>query len=96
MKRSTALRDKHRTIIAKGKPPCALCGDAIDYTLPYMDPDEFVVDHIVPLNRGGRDDDISNKQAAHRRCNRAKSDRTDGGPVLRRSGSLTRPGARGR
>lgn len=88
--RSTTVRDRHRKIIAKGCPPCALCGEPIDYALPYMDPGEFVVDHIVPRNRGGADT-LDNKQPAHRRCNRAKSDSADGGPVLRRSGSLARP-----
>ncbi|MFI5833201.1 HNH endonuclease [Micromonospora sp. NPDC051300] len=53
-------------------------------------PDRYEVDHRIPRNRGGSDD-LTNKQASHRRCNRAKSDRTDGGPIMRRSGSLTRP-----
>ena len=47
----------------------------------------FVVDHVVPLALGGPDT-LANKQAAHRDCNRAKSDRIDGGPVIRRSGAL--------
>jgi 5-methylcytosine-specific restriction endonuclease McrA len=34
----------------------------------------FEVDHIVALNNGGSDD-LSNKQASHRRCNRDKWDR---------------------
>ncbi|MEU5668963.1 HNH endonuclease [Micromonospora sp. NPDC047753] len=87
--RNTATRDRHRTTIAKGRPPCALCGEEIDYTLPYLDPGEYVVDHIVPRNKGGADT-LANKQPAHRRCNRIKSDKTDGGPIMRRSGSLTR------
>ena len=87
--RNTSVRDRHRKTIAKSRPPCALCGEPIDYTLPYLDPGEFVVDHKTPLNRGGTDT-LDNKQAAHRLCNRLKSDRVDGGPVLRRSGSLTR------
>ena len=89
-KRSTTTRDRHRKTIARGKPPCGLCGDTIDYTLPYMDPREYVVDHIVPLHRGGADT-LENKQAAHRSCNRAKGSKVNGGPVLRRSGSLARP-----
>ncbi|MEU7843936.1 HNH endonuclease signature motif containing protein [Micromonospora sp. NPDC049114] len=88
--RNTAIRDRHRAAIARGRPPCGICGQPIDYRLPYMDPAEFVVDHIVPLKRGGADT-LANKQAAHRRCNRAKSDNADGGPILRRSGSLARP-----
>lgn len=89
MKRMTAIVDRHRRVIARTKPPCALCGEPIDYDLPHLDPGQFVVDHIVPLSRGGADT-LDNKQAAHRSCNRAKGDRLDGGSVLRRSGSLRR------
>lgn len=72
--RSTATRDKHRAYIARGRPPCGICGNEIDYSLPHLDPWEYVVDHIVPLNKGGADT-LENKQAAHRKCNRIKSDR---------------------
>lgn len=107
-RRNTTIRDRHRKAIAAGQPPCALCGDPIDYTLTVIPgehsprctrancngcvphPLSFVVDHIVPLRHGGKDT-LANKQAAHRSCNRAKGDRADGGPVLRRSGSLARP-----
>ena len=85
--RNTAIRNRHRAIFARGDPPCALCGKPILYGLRYPDPECYVVDHIVPLNRGGLDV-LANKQAAHNRCNRAKSDRIDGGPVMKRSGSL--------
>ena len=89
-RRHTTTRDRHRSVIARGKPPCALCGEEIDYSRPHMDPREFVVDHIIPLAKGGTDT-LTNKQPAHRACNRAKGARVDGGPVIRRSGSLTRP-----
>ncbi|AYF29297.1 HNH endonuclease [Micromonospora tulbaghiae] len=108
-RRNTTTRDRHRATIARSRPPCALCGDEIDYTLTVVlgehgnrcpgpldcagcvpHPLRFEVDHIVPRNRGGSDD-LANKQASHRRCNRAKSDHADSGPILRRSGSLTRP-----
>lgn len=75
VRRSTARRDLHRRLLRRGEPPCSICGNPIDYTLPYLDPGEYVVDHVVPLNRGGADD-LSNAAAAHRSCNRAKSDRT--------------------
>lgn len=88
--RNTATRDRHRAIIRRGEPSCALCGAPIDYSLAWPDLWCYVVDHIVPLNRGGTDT-LDNKQPAHRTCNRAKSDRLDGGPVIRRSGALTRP-----
>lgn len=75
--RSTTLRDRHRAIIRRGKPPCHLCGDAIDYQLPYLHPMEFTVDHVIPLARGGSDT-LENKAPAHRSCNRAKSDKLKG------------------
>lgn len=91
MTRSTYARDKHRALIARGRPACGICGQPIDYSLPHLDPGQFVVDHIVPLSAGGTDT-LANKQAAHRACNRAKSARLDGGPIVRRSGSLARGG----
>lgn len=84
--RNTTQRDRDRRRIRATGAACGICGDPIDYTLPYLHPREFVVDHIVSLNRGGRDH-ITNKQAAHRDCNRLKSDKTQA-PVIRRSGTL--------
>ena len=92
--RSTSIRDRHRNVIARGRPPCGICGQPIDYSLRYPDPGSFEVDHIIPLGpkpsreRIARLDVLANKQAAHRRCNRDKSDRLDGGSVLKRSGAL--------
>lgn len=86
MKRNTTQRDKDRRTIAKTGGPCSICGAPIDYSLPHRDPGEFVVDHVVPLARGGRDD-ITNKAAAHRACNAAKSDR-EHARIVRRSGAL--------
>lgn len=71
--RNTTIRDKHRKQIAKTHPDCHICGQPIDYTLPHLDPGEYVVDHLIPLAAGGTDT-INNKAAAHRSCNRAKSD----------------------
>ena len=74
--RNTAQRDRDRKTIARNKPPCGICGAPIDYTLPYLDPMSYVVDHIVPYSKGGIDH-VDNKQATHRICNRLKSDKTD-------------------
>lgn len=74
--RNTTTRDRHRAQIRRAKPPCGICGADIDYGLPHLDPGAFVVDHIVPLAKGGADT-LENKQAAHRLCNRVKSDKTD-------------------
>ena len=72
MNRNTTTRDRHRKAIAQGKPPCGICGEPIDYQLPHTDPRSFVVDHIIPLSASD-DDSLANKQAAHRDCNRDKS-----------------------
>lgn len=86
--RNTAARDRHRAAIAKGQPPCAICGETIDYLLKYPDPMSFVVDHIVPMAKGGADV-MANKQPAHRLCNSRKSGNLQA-PIIRRSGSLRR------
>jgi 5-methylcytosine-specific restriction endonuclease McrA len=72
--RNTTQRDRDRAAIRRTKAPCGICSIDIDYTLPHTDPMSFVVDHIIPFSKGGVDD-LSNKQAAHRVCNRAKSDK---------------------
>jgi 5-methylcytosine-specific restriction endonuclease McrA len=73
--RNTTQRDRDRAAIRRTKPPCGICDGEIDYTLHYLEPMAYVVDHIMPLSKGGADE-LSNKQAAHRACNRAKSDKT--------------------
>lgn len=83
---TSTQRDKDRARIARARPACHICGLTIDYTLPYLDPGEYVVDHVVPLNRGGPDT-LDNKAAAHRSCNRAKSDKHHAN-IVRRSGTL--------
>lgn len=62
--RSDVLRKKHRKIIAASKPNCHICGEPISYELKYPDPRSFVVDHVVPIARGGSDA-LANKKAAH-------------------------------
>lgn len=76
--RSTTRRDRHRRKIARGRPPCHLCHEPIDYDADWLHPLSFTIDHIIPLNRGGADV-LENLAAAHRKCNRAKSD----GPKLK-------------
>jgi 5-methylcytosine-specific restriction endonuclease McrA len=83
---TTTQRDRDRRRIARAQPACHICGDPIDYSLPHLDPRAYVVDHVIPLNRGGPDT-LANKAASHRECNRAKSDK-DHAPIVRRSRSL--------
>jgi 5-methylcytosine-specific restriction endonuclease McrA len=86
VKRSSSIRDKHRARIARDKPGCHICGKAIDYSLPHLDPMAYVVDHVKPLAKGGPDT-LDNKKAAHRECNSKKRARLIA-PIVRRSGSL--------
>lgn len=86
MGRNTTIRDRHRAAIAKGEPPCHICGLPIDYALRWPEPQCFVVDHLIPVHKGGPDT-LANKGPAHRSCNRAKSDK-DYAPIVRRSGAL--------
>ena len=89
VKRSTTIRDRHRSVIARGQPPCAICGEPIDYTLRYPHEKSFVVDHKIPLKRGGADT-LDNKQASHRACNAAKAARLVT-PITKRSQSFAWP-----
>lgn len=79
--RNTTTRDRHRNAIKRTKPPCHLCGGEIDYTLPHLDPGEFVIDHIVPLALGGSDT-LDNLAASHRHCNAVKAAKLDDPPVI--------------
>jgi len=65
-KRNTAQRDRDRARIRAMQPACYLCGQPIDFTLPHTDPLSFVVDHVIPIAKGGSDV-LANKKAAHRR-----------------------------
>lgn len=86
MHRNTTQRDRDRAAIKRTGAGCHICGEPIDYTLHYLDPRAFVVDHIVPLAKDGPDN-LSNKAAAHRECNSKKRARHHA-PIVRRSGSL--------
>lgn len=85
--RRSAIAARFRQIIARRKEACHICGDPIDYTLPRTDPKSFVIDHVIPLAKGGRDA-LDNVRAAHRDCNSKKRARIIA-PIVRRSGSLT-------
>lgn len=84
--RNTTLQNRMRAIVARAKPACHLCGLAIDFQLKNPDPMSFVIDHVVPLAKGGADT-IENVRAAHRSCNSKKRARLIA-PIVRRSGSL--------
>ena len=72
--RNTTQRDRDRAAIRRHRPPCGICEGEIDWSLRWPDPMSYVVDHVVPLAKGGLDV-LENKQASHAACNRAKSDK---------------------
>lgn len=84
--RDKALAKKWRERIRRTKPVCHICGEAIDWEADWLNPRSFVVDHVVPLTKGGTDT-LANVKAAHRECNSKKRARVIA-PIIRRSGSL--------
>ena len=84
--RSTTRRTRLRAAIRRTGAGCHICGQPIDYDLPHTDPMSFVVDHVIPLQRGGNDD-LTNAQAAHALCNARKGTKHHA-PIVRRSGAL--------
>ena len=84
--RNTTQRDRLRRTIARSKPAFHICGEPIDYTLLHLDPGAFVIDHVMPLDKGGSDT-LGNVKAAHRSCNSKKRARIVA-PIVRRSRSL--------
>lgn len=67
--------DKNRKILIKTHNTCGICGKPINTKLKPPDPLSPVVDHIIPINKGGHPSSIENLQLAHATCNRQKSDK---------------------
>lgn len=86
MIRDSARAKRFRSIIRKARPACHICGQPILWEANYLDPKSFVIDHVVPIAKGGSDT-IDNIKAAHRECNSKKRARLIA-PIVRRSGSL--------
>ena len=67
--------DKNRKRLLKTENVCGICGKPINKKLKAPDPMSPVVDHIIPINKGGHPSAIENLQLAHWTCNRQKSDK---------------------
>lgn len=67
--------DSNRKKILLTQEVCGICGKIVDKTLKAPNPLAPVVDHIIPINKGGHPSDIKNLQLAHWTCNRQKSDK---------------------
>lgn len=56
--------------------PCGICGQSIDTTLHYLDPNAFEVDHIKSKHAYPElAEDPANLIQVHRHCNQNKGDR---------------------
>lgn len=67
--------DKAKKRILMTQDVCGICGKLVDKKLKYPDPMSPVIDHIIPINKGGHPSAIENLQLAHWSCNRQKSDK---------------------
>ena len=72
--------EKNRKRILKTQNTCGICGKPVDVTLKAPDPLSPVIDHIIPLNKGGHPSSMDNLQLAHWTCNRQKSDKLFNNP----------------
>lgn len=93
-RRGTAMQDRMRRHVRRVGGNCHICGQPIDYDLPYYlpgtrkpNPDAYVADHDTPLAAGGAHA-ITNAKPAHWRCNSTKRARITA-PIVKRSRSLT-------
>lgn len=68
--------ESNRKKILATQDVCGICGRPVDKTLKHPNPWAPVVDHIIPVSKGGNPSDINNLQLAHNQCNRLKSDKT--------------------
>lgn len=67
--------ERNKQIIFKTHNTCGICGQPVDFSIKTPDPMSAVIDHIIPVSRGGHPSDIENLQLAHWSCNRQKSDK---------------------
>ena len=67
--------EKNKQIILKTQRICGICGKPVDMHLKYPDPMSPVIDHIIPIDKGGHPSAMENLQLAHWSCNRQKSDK---------------------
>ena len=67
--------ESNRKKILKTQSICGICGKPVDKRLKPPHPLAPVIDHIIPISRGGHPSDIKNLQLAHSTCNRQKSDK---------------------
>ena len=66
-----------RATLRRRRDPCHACGGEINYGAHHHDPHAFQMDHLWPVALGGPAYDDGNLAAAHRVCNRKRSNTID-------------------
>ena len=67
--------EKNKKRILKTQNVCGICGKPVNKKLKSPDPMSPVIDHVIPVSKGGHPSAIENLQLAHWTCNRQKSDK---------------------
>ena len=67
--------ERNKKRILKTKHTCGICGHDVDKSLAYPHPLSPVIDHIIPVSKGGHPSNMDNLQLTHWKCNRDKSDK---------------------
>ena len=67
--------ERNKKRILKTKHTCGICGRDVDKSLVYPHPLSPVIDHIIPVSKGGHPSNMDNLQLTHWKCNRDKSDK---------------------
>ena len=79
--KNTNAREKLRRRLKAEHRDCWICREfgrvaTIDYSLPAGHPMSFEVDELVPVSKGGSPLDYNNVDAAHRRCNQWRGNKS--------------------
>lgn len=71
VRRNSAQQARLRAHVKRIGGNCHICGKPIDYDLPYYlpgtrtpNPDAYVADHVIPIDKGGQHA-LPNAKAAH-------------------------------
>lgn len=78
--------ERTKKVILATQDVCGICGRPVDKSLKFPHPLSPVIDHIIPIAKGGHPSDLSNLQLAHWTCNRQKSDK-----IIDRTASKAEP-----
>lgn len=66
--------NRKRDRIIRENDYCFICGDVVDKSLPGNDPMGPSIDHLIPVSKGGTDDD-ENLYLAHLMCNKRRGNK---------------------